>query len=120
MVLIKAMKSAPPLMKAGMLGGISAGLALGAMVHPLGVGLVAGVTFGAIIGAASGLVMSREDKRKERRTRELDEIIGITHGSMGTPPKSIPPGDLRRDPETALELESWAREWLTPPPPAVR
>ena len=47
-------------------------------------------------------------------------IIGVTHGSMGTPPGSIPPGDLRREPEDGLELKGWANQWLTPPPPATR
>jgi hypothetical protein len=39
---------------------------------------------------------------------------------MGAPPGSIPPGDLRREPEEGLELEGWANQWLTPPPPATR
>lgn len=109
-----------PLLGAGIIIGLAAGIAVGAMVEPIGVGIVCGVVFGAAAGAAAGLVMERDDQRVSRRTRQLDDIIGVTTGDMGTPPKSIPPGDLRRDPEAALELESWASQWLTPPPPATR
>jgi hypothetical protein len=59
--------------------------------------------------------MHREQTRERARTEHLDDIIGITNGSMGTPPGSIPPEPFDADPE----LASWAHEWLTPPPPAV-
>lgn len=114
------LKNMPPLLGGGIFIGVVAGLAVGAMIDPLLVGLVAGALFGGAAGATAGLAMDGDDRRATRRTRQLDDIIGVTSGSMGTPPKSIPPGDLRRDPETALELESWARQWLTPPPPMAR
>jgi len=115
-----AVKSLSPLLGAGIFIGLAAGLAVGAMLHPLAIGLLAGGALGAAAGAAAGLAMDRDDRRVAHRTRQLDDIIGVTAGDMGTPPKSIPPGDLRRDPEIGLELESWARQWLTPPPPAAR
>jgi hypothetical protein len=109
-----------PLVMAGIFCGVLGGLALGAMVSPIWIGILAGVLFGGLAGAAGGIVMQREDARTGKRTRQLDDIIGITKGSLGVPRGSIPPGDLRRAPEEALELQSWAREWLTPPPPSVR
>ena len=115
-----AARSLPPLLGAGILIGLAAGLAVGAMLDPLAIGLLAGGVFGAAAGAAAGVAMDHDDRRVTRRTRQLDEIIGVTTGDMGTPPKSIPRGDLRRGPEAGLELESWARQWLTPPPPATR
>ena len=92
---------------------------MGAMTSHL-IGVVLCMMFGGAAGAVAGLVMHREGMRARTRTDQLDEIIGITKGSMGTPSGSIPPGDLRRDPEHALQLRDWAREWLTPPPPAAR
>lgn len=109
-----------PLVAAGIVCGVLGGLALGAMVSPIGVGITIGVIFGGLAGAAGGIAMQREDARRGRRTRQLDDIIGVTKGSLGVPRGSIPPGDLRRTPEEALELQSWARDWLTPPPPAAR
>lgn len=98
--------------------GLVGGLAMGAMTsHAIGVVLC--MLFGAGAGAVAGLVMQREDSRARARTRQLDDIIGITEGSMGAPTGSIPPGDWGRDREEALELQSWAREWLTPPPPSI-
>jgi hypothetical protein len=93
---------------------------MGAMVSPIELGIVAGVVFGGLAGAMCGVGMQREAAHRGRRTRQLDDIIGVTKGSLGVPRGSIPPGDLRRDPEQALELQSWANEWLTPPPPNAR
>jgi hypothetical protein len=109
----------PPFFGAGVLVGVAAGLAVGAMSNLLAA--LAGAVFGGAAGAIAGFVMDREGKRAARRTRQLDEIIGVTTGAMGAPPKSIRSGDLTRDPEAAFELESWAeQQWLTPPPPATR
>ena len=110
----------PVLVKAGWLIGTMSGMAVGTMCTPPMAGVIAGALIGGICGFVSGLAMHRQETRDVRRGKELDEIIGITHGSMGTPPGSIPPGDLRRDPEDGLELEGWANQWLTPPPPATR
>lgn len=113
-------KGWPSLLKAGIFSGLAAGLAVGAMLSPPSVGLLFGGMIGAAVGAIAGRAMAREDERFMARTRELDAMIGITEGSLGAPPNSIPPGDLERDPDDAVELERWANAWLTPPPPATR
>lgn len=110
----------PVLVKAGWLIGTMSGMAVGTMTTPPLAGALAGGFIGGICGFIAGLAMDRQETRDVRRGRELDDIIGVTHGSIGTPPGSIPPGDLRRDPEDGLELEGWASQWLTPPPPAAR
>jgi hypothetical protein len=110
----------PVLVKAGWIVGTVSGLGVGTMVTPPLAGAMVGAFIGGVFGFISGLAMHRQDTREVSRAKELDAIIGITHGSMGTPPGSIPPGDLRRDPEDGLELEGWASQWLTPPPPATR
>jgi hypothetical protein len=110
----------PVLVKAGWLIGTMSGMAVGTMATPPMAGAIAGAFIGGICGFVAGLGMHRQETRDVRRGKELDEIIGITRGSMGTPPGSIPPGDLRREPEEGLELEGWANQWLTPPPPATR
>jgi hypothetical protein len=110
----------PVLVKAGWLIGTMSGAAVGTMATPPLAGAVAGCLIGGLCGFVAGLAMHRQDTRDARRGRELDDIIGVTRGSMGAPPGSIPPGDLRREPEEGLELEGWANQWLTPPPPATR
>ena len=117
--LAAASRRLPLLLRAGMFCGLVAGLAVGAMVTPVSIGLLAGALFGTCVGGVAGLVMDRDDRRGVHRTKQLDAIIGITAGSMGTPKGTIPAGDLRRDPLDALELQSWAHEWLTPAPPRV-
>jgi hypothetical protein len=110
----------PVLVKAGSFIGVMSGMAVGTMATPPWAGAIAGALIGGACGFIAGLAMHRQDTRDVSRGKELDEIIGITRGSIGTPPGSIPPGDLRRDPEDGLELEGWANQWLTPPPPATR
>lgn len=95
-------------------GGLVGGVAMGAMTSHA-IGMVLCGMFGGALGLICGHVMDREESRARARTRELDDIIGITNGSMGAPPGSIPPPA----PDDSAELEIWAREWLTPPPPAV-
>lgn len=119
MGMFRGFVSAPLLVKAGVGSGIVGGLALGAMVSPPVLGLSLGIGLGATIGTIAGLVMEREAKRRSLRTKELDEMIGVTSGSMGVPPGSIPPRDLARDPDASLELKAWVEEWLTPPPPTT-
>jgi hypothetical protein len=113
-------KRAPLLLRAGILCGLVTGLAVGAMGSPLAAGLLGGAFVGGLIGTIAGFAMHLTDQRRVHRTKQLDDIIGVTSGSLGTAPGSIPPGDLERDPEDVLELESWKSEWLTPPPPAFR
>ncbi|HEY8074289.1 MAG TPA: hypothetical protein VIF62_09270 [Labilithrix sp.] len=88
-------------------------MATGLMIGPPSVGLVFGVVIGLTVGIVSGKVMDREEKLQSERTKHLDDIIGVTSGSLGTPSGSIPP-------PPPDELAAWAAEWLTPPPPAAR
>lgn len=110
----------PLLVKAGFAVGLVTGGGVGWMANPPLVGACFGALLGAVAGIVAGIAMQREDERGTERGRELDDIIGVTQGSLGAPPGSIRPGDLRRDPADSLALQSWAHEWLTPPPPAAR
>jgi hypothetical protein len=114
------MQKLPVLIRAGWLIGTMSGAAVGMMATPPLAGAFAGGLIGGICGFVAGLAMHRQDSRDARRGKELDDMIGVTRGSIGTPPGSIPPGDLTREPEDCLELEGWANQWLTPPPPMAR
>ena len=103
----------PLLVGAGAGSGTLAGLAAGVMLSS-GAGIVIGTLLGAALGTVAGIVMDGDDKRAQRRTRELDDIIGVTSGSLGAPP-SLPPPNSERD----QELASWVTEWMTPPAPRV-
>jgi hypothetical protein len=104
----------PLLVKAGTACGAVAGLTLGFMVSAQ-VGIL-GVALGATVGIVCGVVMDRDERRFNHRTRELDDIIGITKGSLGTPSRiSIPPP--LPTPNRDEELRSWLAEWMTPAPP---
>jgi hypothetical protein len=81
------------------------------------VGLILGLSLGATVGIVCGVVMDRDEQRTSRRTRELDDIIGVTSGSLGAPP-SVPPPEYDHV-ERERELASWVTEWMTPPPPAA-
>jgi hypothetical protein len=63
-----------------------------------------------------GLVIEGEEKRRDVRTRELDEIIGTTTGDMSAGPVSLASTEAG---EAHAERQRWADEWLTPPPPAT-
>jgi hypothetical protein len=106
-------KAAPLLVRAGAGCGLFAGVAVGLMIGPASVGLVLGIGFGLAVGLVCGIVMDREDKRSIHRGKELDDIIGVTSGSLGTPSGTIPP-------PPPDENAAWLAEWLTPPPPATR
>jgi len=114
------MHKLPVLVKAGLLIGTVSGGCVGLMLPPPLVGSLSGMIIGGICGLIAGTAMHRQDERERKRDLELDADIGVTRGSMGAPPGSIPPGNLEREPEEALELASWADEWLTPPPPMAR
>jgi hypothetical protein len=79
----------PLLVKAGAGCGLFAGVVAGAMNGPPGI--VLGLGLGMVVGVIAGIVMDRDDKRRSVRTRELDDIIGTTSGSLGVPRGSIPP-----------------------------
>lgn len=111
-------RNVPLLLEAGVVVGALTGLCVGAMVSPLSVGMLTGLGLGVVVGAAAGIAMHRDDQRGARRGRQLDDIIGVTQGSLGAPPGSIPPGDLSGD--ASDDVAAWASEWLTPPPPDAR
>jgi hypothetical protein len=108
-------KRVPPLVRVGTACGVLAGLAIG-MVVSAPVGILLGVSLGASVGIVAGIVMDLDEKRSSHRTRQLDEIIGVTSGSLGAPPSVPPPSDEDHE----RELRAWVTEWLTPPVPPVR
>jgi len=61
-----------------------AGAATGALAGP--VGAVTGGAIGTIVGALAGNVMAEEQARAGAHDRDLDDTIGVTRGSLGTPP----------------------------------
>src|SRR5688572_28286448 len=72
----------PPLpVTAAAAAGVIGGVALGAIVGPVGIAL--GIWLGVGVGIAAGKAITRDDAKQSARTRELDEIIGITRGTMG-------------------------------------
>ena len=110
-------------MIAGALSGVVSGVALGAFTGPIGV--VIGMWMGIGVGFVAGYVLAGDDEKRSVRTQELDEIIGITKGSMGAGPISSCPrtadamDDDGENPEPYSSKEAWLREWLTPPPPVA-
>lgn len=104
------------LVKAGGLAGMVSGAAMGAMANPHA-GLLFGAMFGAAIGIFAGRVMAREDARESARMRELDDIIGVTSGSLGRssriPP--LPSEEILRE----AANRRWVAEWMTPVTPRV-
>jgi alcohol dehydrogenase class IV len=100
---------------AGSFSGVACGVVLGAMTGPFGV--VMGLVMGLAVGMIVGHVIEFEDHRRDNRTRELDEIIGVTTGDMSARSASLVSCEAH---ESNAELERWAKEWLTPPPPATR
>jgi hypothetical protein len=106
---------------AGGLSGVVAGIALGSITGPVGV--VLGMWMGVGVGLVTGYVLAREDATRSARTQELDTIIGITTGSMGS--LGAPKIALKEDDADEIDLpvysskEAWLTEWLTPPPPSV-
>lgn len=113
--IVSLVKRVPPLVRVGAACGALAGLSVGMMVGAP-VGILLGLSWGAGIGVVAGIVMDRDDKRSSYRTRQLDDIIGVTSGSLGAPP-SVPP---RTEEDDERDLRAWVTEWLTPPAPPVR
>lgn len=104
------------LVKAGAFVGTAAGAVMGAMANPHP-GIALGAFFGLVIGVFAGHVMASEDERKSARSRELDDIIGTTSGSLGRssliPP--LPSEEVLRE----ARNRRWVAEWLTPVAPRV-
>lgn len=114
-MVLEYLKRAPLLVKAGMGCGLFAGVVGGSVIGPPAAGITIGIFVGTAIGLLAGAAMHKDEIRRSERTKELDDIIGITSGSLGTPSGSIPPPSM----DASDALAEWAKEWLTPPPPAV-
>lgn len=75
--------------EAAVLSGAVAGAIVGAVAGPLGA--LAGGAIGSAIGAMAGATLERAEHQREVHDRELDDDIGITSGSMGTPAETKHP-----------------------------
>lgn len=75
---------------AAVMSGAVAGAATGALAGPAGA--VAGGAIGTIVGAIAGSVMEREEARSDAHDHELDDVIGVTRGTLGTPRETKRPG----------------------------
>lgn len=116
---LQTLKRTPILVKAGAGCGAVAGVSIGLVVStPFGI--VAGLSLGAIIGTIAGTVMDHDDQRSSQRTRQLDDIIGVTEGSLGTTaPIEEDPLIAEEGRSSEVELRAWVTEWMTPPTPRV-
>ena len=116
--------SLPGWVTAGAACGLMAGLAVGA-IAPFP-GMVLGSLLGVGAGAAAGGALRKEERKREARDRELDDIIGVTSGNLGACPESLRAAfrksveDVEEDGASdPLAARAWLDEWLTPPPPAL-
>ncbi|MGO9837705.1 MAG: hypothetical protein ACLP1X_26255 [Polyangiaceae bacterium] len=69
--------------------GAMVGAIVGASAGPPG--MVAGAIMGGIAGALAGGALDTESAASEKRTRELDEEIGVSGGELGAPNLKHPP-----------------------------
>jgi hypothetical protein len=76
----------------GVASGAAAGAVLGAGAGPAGV--VAGALIGGAVGAVAASALEKDAARKEARTRELDEQIGVIGGDLGAPNLKHPPAGV--------------------------
>jgi hypothetical protein len=74
---------------ASIASGAAAGGAVGAIGGPAGA--LGGIALGSVVGAVVGRVMAKQEARAAAHDRELDDDIGVTSGSMGTPPETKQP-----------------------------
>lgn len=74
---------------AATLSGAVSGAIVGALAGPFGA--LAGGVIGTAVGAVTGFAMENEGKRNDARSRELDDTIGITSGSLGEPEENKRP-----------------------------
>lgn len=74
---------------AAIASGAVAGAAVGALGGPVGV--AAGAVVGTLIGGIAGAIASTEDARARAHDRELDDTIGVSRGSLGTPAETKRP-----------------------------
>lgn len=80
-------KTPPPSHRHGEEAGAIAGEVLGAIVGSGAgpAGAVAGMVIGAAAGAIAGKVIDEDAERAHQHDDQLDEVIGVTKGSLGTP-----------------------------------
>jgi hypothetical protein len=104
---------------AGVMSGLISGITLGAFTGP--VGMILGLLIGTMVGLFAGTMLAEEHETRTRRHKELDEIIGITRGSLGAGPIVRVKADESGDDDLPAysTKEAWLAEWLTPPPPNV-
>jgi hypothetical protein len=69
--------------------GAMVGAIVGASAGPPG--MIAGAIMGGLAGALAGAALDTESAASERRTRELDEEIGVSGGELGAPNLKHPP-----------------------------
>jgi uncharacterized membrane protein len=81
--------------------GAIAGALVGAAAGPPGA--LAGAIIGAVAGALAGAVLDKDSSESDERTRELDDDIGVTSGTIGAPNLKHPPptGDSYAAPSSA-------------------
>lgn len=78
-----------PYVGAAMVTGAVAGAATGVIAGPAGA--IAGGAIGTVVGIIAGSVMGRERTRADEHDRELDDAIGVTSGTIGTPQENKRP-----------------------------
>ncbi len=81
-----------PFAGAAFVSGVVAGAATGVVVGPIGAAV--GSAIGGVVGALAGTVVEREQARAEAHDHDLDEVIGVTRGSLGTPPETKRPSNV--------------------------
>ncbi len=76
----------PPRTHHGEEAGAVAGELVGAVLGSAGgpVGTIAGMVVGAVVGALTGRVLEEEDRKSRTHDEELDDVIGVTGGDLGT------------------------------------
>jgi len=73
----------------GAASGAVAGAVLGSIAGPPG--MAAGAVIGAVAGAIAATALDVDAERSAKRTRELDEEIGVSGGDLGAPNLKHPP-----------------------------
>jgi nucleotide-binding universal stress UspA family protein len=86
-------------------GVVTGAATAGAFAGPVGAAF--GGAIGGVVGAIAGGAMAREQAREAEIDRDLDETIGVTSGSLGTPPET-----KELSPETLRELAEADRHRL--------
>jgi hypothetical protein len=94
----------PVVLAAAALTAAVAGGAVGAMAGPAFA--LAGAAIGVVAGAVAGYSMEKEVRARDAHDRELDDMIGVTAGTIGTAEENKRPS---RDVIEEAELEEARR-----------